>query len=279
MAKIGNGAVLVTGVDTKRAFTMFDVKPLHGSTSNLGADAIAVYKNVAPDKHLNVGDPLTVLFATGPKVLRVGLIYGSNVQAGNYFMDQSAYHANFTSQYDTYVFVKKAPGVTTAAALAAVNSVADGYPGAKVLNQSQYKAQAAAPINQLLGLVYVLLLLAVVIALLGIGNTLALSIYERTHELGLMRAVGMTRRQLRATIRWESVIIALQGTALGLATGIFFGWAFIYAVRTKTAMVFSLPYTTLVIVVVLAVLAGMIAAARPAHRAAHLDVLKAVTTE
>jgi putative ABC transport system permease protein len=116
-------------------------------------------------------------------------------------------------------------------------------------------------------------------ALLGIANTLALSIFERTRELGVLRAVGMTRAQLRSSIRWESVIIALQGTVLGLAIGIFFGWAVIKASADQGIGQFSFPVTSLVVIVVLAGLAGVAAAILPSRRAAKLDVLKAVVSE
>jgi putative ABC transport system permease protein len=128
-------------------------------------------------------------------------------------------------------------------------------------------------------LVYALLALAVLIALLGIGNTLALSIFERTRELGVMRAVGMTRRQLRATIRWESVIIALQGTLLGLLIGVFFGWALVLAMKDQGLTVFSLPVLSLLIVVVLAGVAGVVAAILPGRRAAKLNILHAIVSE
>ncbi|HLY84191.1 MAG TPA: FtsX-like permease family protein, partial [Acidimicrobiales bacterium] len=257
-AKVDNSVVMIAAVDPRTAFDIIDVKPLQGKTTDLGRDAIAVYKNVATDKHLKVGDHIAVVFKdTGVQSLRVALIYGSNQPAGNYFLGIGAYEANFTTQYDAYVFVKKAPGTTSPAALAAVNGIAKDYPGAKVMDQTQFKAETAKPINQLLGLVYALLLLAVIIALLGIGNTLALSIFERTRELGLLRAVGMTRRQLRSTIRWESVIIALQGTALGLLIGVFFGWALVSAMKSQGTSVFSIPYATLMVIVVLAAVAGV----------------------
>ena len=147
------------------------------------------------------------------------------------------------------------------------------------MDQAAYKAEQTKPINQLLALVYVLLALAIVIALLGIANTLALSIFERTRELGVMRAVGMTRRQLRSTIRWESVIIALQGTLLGLLVGVFFGWALVRAQKSQGFTVFSLPYLTLVIMIVLAGLAGVAAAILPSRRAAKLNILQAIVTE
>ena len=123
------------------------------------------------------------------------------------------------------------------------------------------------------------LALAIIIALLGIGNTLALSIFEHTRELGVMRAVGMTRSQLRSTIRWESVIIALQGTFLGLVVGVFFSWALVLAQRSQGVTVFSVPYVRLLIVIVLAGLAGVVAAILPSRRAAKLNILRAVVTE
>ena len=120
---------------------------------------------------------------------------------------------------------------------------------------------------------------AIVIALLGIGNTLALSIFERTRELGVMRAVGMTRRQLRTTIRLESVIVASQGTLLGLLIGVFFGWALVLAQKNQGITVFSVPYLTLIIVILLAALAGVAAAILPSRRAAKLNILRAIVTE
>ena len=178
------------------------------------------------------------------------------------------------------MFVKKAPGVSTAAALAAVKQLtASDAPGVTVLDQGGYKAEQASQVNQLLYFVYALLALAIVIGLLGIGNTLALSIFERTRELGVMRAVGMTRRQLRGTIRWESVIIALQGTVLGLLVGVFVGWALVLAQKNQGLSVFSVPFQTLLIVIALAGLAGVAAAILPSRRAAKLNVLRAIATE
>ena len=174
--------------------------------------------------------------------------------------------------------VQKAPRVSTAAALAAVRATAAGYSGTSVMDQAAFKAELTKPYNQLLMLVYALLALAILIALLGIGNTLALSIYERTRELGVMRAVGMTRRQLRATIRWESAIIALQSTFLGLLVGVFFGWALVLAMKNQGITVFSIPVLSLVIMVVLAGLAGAAAAIPPSRRAAKLDVLRAIAS-
>jgi putative ABC transport system permease protein len=279
-AKIEGGVQQVVAVDPKTAFGIFNVQPLQGNQNDLGRDAIAVYKTEATDHHLKIGDHIPVLFtATGTRSMRVALIYGSGEPAGNYFLGMSAYQANFTSQYDLLVFVKKAPGVSTAAALAAIKTVTRDYPGVTVQNQAQYIAQGLQPINGILNMIYGLLLLTVIIALLGIGNTLALSIYERIREIGLFRAVGMTRRQLRSTIRLESVVIALQGTALGLLIGVLFGWAITHAVNIAGAGVISFPYRTLVYVIILAALGSVVAAIRPAGRAAKLNILRAIVTE
>ena len=218
---------------------------------------------------------------TGPQTLRVALIYGDAMAAPaqRYFLGTSAFDANFALHYDSAVVIQKAPGISTAATLKAVRAIATKYSGTSVMDQTAFKAERTKPYQQLLTLVYVLLALAIFIALLGIGNTLALSIFERTRELGLMRAVGMTRRQLRAMIRWESVIIALQGTALGLLVGVFFGWALVLAMKSQGITAFSVPVRSLVIMVALAGVAGVVAAIWPSRRAAKLNILRAIATE
>jgi putative ABC transport system permease protein len=265
---------------TDEAFDVVDVDPVAGSPADLGADTIAVFEDVARDKNLSIGDRVPVVFKdTGGKELTVALIYGESQPAGDWLLGTETFEANVDDQYDYQVFVRKADGVDTPTARAAIEQVADGYPGAKVLDQSGYEADQTMFIDQLLNLIYVMLLLAIFIALLGIANTLALSIIERTRELGMMRAVGMTRSQLRSMIRWESVIIAIQGTLLGIVVGVFFGWALVTALSDEGIETFRLPVATLVVVVVLAALAGVLAAVWPARRAAKLDVLRAVVTE
>ena len=281
-AEVNGKVEQVSGVDPVAGSKIFDVNPIQGSIAGLGRTGIAVYKDVATSQHLKLGSTVPVLFKdTGRQKLTVALIYGeaTGAPAPRYFMGNEAFNANFPVRYDSRVFAKKAPGVTTAAALAAVRAVATKYSGTTVMDQAAFKADQAKPIQQMLSLVYVLLALAILIALLGIGNTLALSIFERTRELGVMRAVGMTRHQLRAMIRWESVIIALQGTVLGLLIGVFFGWALVLAMRSQGITEFSVPVLNLMIVVVLAALAGAVAAIWPSRRAAKLNILRAVVTE
>jgi putative ABC transport system permease protein len=280
VAKVAGNAVLLQATDPQTAVELMKVDPISGSSAALGRDSIGLYKDVAEQKGLKLGDPVPVVFKdSGTRSLRLALIYGENRQAGNYLLGTQAYEANFTNRLDSKVLVKRAAGVSPEAALTAVKQVSRAYPGAKVLDRAQFKAEQTKFLDQLLRLVYALLGLAILIALLGIANTLALSIFERTRELGLLRAVGMTRSQLRSAIRWESVIIALQGTVLGLLIGLFFGWALVSALSDEGITVFRVPYASLAIVVVLAAVAGMAAAVPPSRRAAKLDVLRAVVTE
>jgi len=282
IAKVFGKVEVMSAVDPRTGGKIFQVSPVAGSIGGLGLGDIAVYKDVATSHHLALGSTVPVLFRDGgQRTLRVALIYGDSTAAPapRYFLGTPAYNAYFAQHYDSAVVVQKARGVSTAAALKAVRAIATGYSGTTVMDQTAFKAEKAKPYQQLLVLVYALLALAILIALLGIGNTLALSIFERTRELGLMRAVGMTRRQLRATIRWESAIIALQGTVLGLLIGVFFGWALVTAMHDQGITVLSMPVLSLVIMVVLAGLAGVAAAVLPSRRAAKLNILRAIVSE
>jgi putative ABC transport system permease protein len=168
--------------------------------------------------------------------------------------------------------------VRAADARAALDRATADHATAKVQDRAEFKAGVGQQIDQMLNLIYALLALAVLIALMGIANTLALSIFERRRELGLLRAVGMTRGQLRATVRWESVIIALLGTTLGLAIGLFFGWAIVHAMADQGIDRLRVPAGQLVTVTLIAALAGVAAAVLPARRAARLEVLSAIAS-
>jgi putative ABC transport system permease protein len=192
--------------------------------------------------------------------------------------DTEQWTQRFTSELDTFVFVKKPPGASETRAKAILEGVASSVGGIEAESKADFKARQLGQFDQILGLVYVLLLLAVIIALIGIVNTLALSIYERTREIGLMRAVGMSRVQLKRMVRGEAVVVAVFGSLLGLGIGIVFGAAIIRALSSE-GIVFRLPVAQLVIFVVLAGVAGLLAGSPPARRAARLDVLRAIDTE
>jgi putative ABC transport system permease protein len=191
----------------------------------------------------------------------------------------AAAEQNSRQQFHFQIYLKLAPGITLAASRPAIETALAGYPTAKLMDRAEYKASQESQIDQMLNLVYGLLALALFIALIGTANTLALSIHERTHELGLLRAVGMTRPQLRATVRYESLIIALLGAAEGLVVGVLFGCAIVAALKSEGVTQLSVPVVQLLVVAALAGIAGVLAAVSPGRRAARLDVLRAITTE
>jgi len=160
-----------------------------------------------------------------------------------------------------------------------IDAVIADLPTVTLKDQAQFAAEQRAPVDQMLVLIYALLGLAVVIAVLGIINTLALSVIERTREVGLLRAVGFSRRQLRTMVRLESMVISLLGAVLGVGLGLVFGVALQRSQSSSGIEVLSVPFGQLLIFVVLAALVGVLAAVWPARRAARLDVLRAITTE
>lgn len=279
-AMVGGKVVQLWGVDPSTAFDILALDPVAGSPGDLGKDAIAVHADEAAARGLTLGERVPVTFRdTGVVSLRVGMIYREREPVGDYLLGKAAYDANFVNRYDWQVWIKQAPGATAAATRAAVETITAGYPGVDVLTRSEFEARIMAPLNQLLALVYALLALAILIALLGIANTLALAVYERTREIGLLRAIGMTRRQLRSAIRWESVIISVQGAVLGLVIGVFFAWSLVRVLGDEGIDVFRVPYGSMAVIVVLAALAGIGAARGPGRRAARFNVLRAMATE
>jgi putative ABC transport system permease protein len=241
---------------------------------------IAVHDDKLDDEGWAVGDTIPVLFpATGEQQLRIAAVYGQAEILGEFAIGIPTYDANSDVRFDSFIYIELADGVSMEDGRAAVETVTDAYPNADLQDKEEFADSIVGQIQAIVSLIYILLFLAVVIALIGIVNTLSLSIFERTRELGLLRAVGMTRRQMRSAVRWESVIIAILGTALGLVIGAVFGFAVITALRDQGFNTFVIPVGQLIAVVVLAFLAGVAAAIWPARRAARLDVLRAITTE
>jgi putative ABC transport system permease protein len=273
-------ATPVVAMDPVKASKLFSMGVTQGRLAGLTGSGIAVSTQIATSRHLRIGSPVAVTFpTTGRKTFTVQVIYRVRELAGDYVLPLAAAQANFPQALDILEFVKLAPGVSMSAGRRAISSVLAGYPNATLMNEAQYKAQQAQQVNSLLNLVYGLLALAVIIALIGIANTLALSIYERTRELGLLRAVGMTQGQLRSAVRQESFVISLFGAVEGLVLGMLFGWAIVAAMHAQGVTHLVFPVLPLLVLTVAAGLAGLVAAIAPSRRAARLDVLRAVTTE
>lgn len=278
-ASIDGSASTVFAVDTAVLADITDPKVVDGRVSNLAVDEMAVAAEVASTSNISVGDTVTARFATGERTLTVVGTYDNRALLGDRLVDLTTIEQGTTDPLDLQIWVKVDPDADVATVQQQLIDVAAPWPTAEVQDLTEFKDAQVAQFNQLLTLVYALLGLAVIIALVGIANTLALSVFERTRELGLMRAVGMSRSQLRSVVRWESVIIAVFGTLLGLIIGIGFGWAMVQALSSQGLGVLRIPVGTLVGAVVVAALAGVVAALLPARRAARLDVLAAVSSE
>jgi putative ABC transport system permease protein len=266
------------GVDVGPLPKLGDLDVRQGTLAALGADQIAVSDKFATSNHLRLGSSVSARFLdTGPTHLTVAAIYHDADLMGPAFVSTAGFEAHYHSDRVSQLYL-----MTTPAARAQVKGELDHllapYPTATVEDVAQFKADQASGINALLGLIYVLLALAVVIALIGIVNTLALSILERTHELGVLRAVGMSRRQTRSLVRWEAVMTSLLGTFLGLGIGLFFGWSVVRALHDDGITQLAIPVGQLLAVIGVAAVAGVVAAILPARRAARLDVLGAIAT-
>lgn len=198
---------------------------------------------------------------------------------GDFIITRDRFFHGIDPATDALVLANAAEGVSLDDAKAAAEAAAEPFPNVQVQSQSELIAEFEQGINVLLGLFTVLLALAIVIAVLGITNTLALSIIERTREIGLLRAVGMSRRQLRRMIRWESVIIAVFGAVLGMLTGIVLGWAVVQALKDEGVGAFSIPFTQMVTLIIVAALAGILAAVYPAWKGSRLNILDAISYE
>ena len=278
--RIDNQTRMLDAGDPATLATVLKVDMTSGDLGALSQGDVLVGEDRAKESHLHVGDSLPMTFArTGTQQLRVGGTYAKNQLLGNYLISTATFDANFTERLDFVVLAKAAPGVPPAASRAAVDAVTKDFPNVNVKDQAEFKQQQEKQVNQALGLVTALLALSILIALFGIVNTLALSVFERTRELGLLRAVGMGRRQVRSMIRGESVIIAVLGAILGVAVGMLFGWAIVLGLKDQGIDRVVIPGVQLLIYVVLAGVAGVVAAVFPARRAARLDVLAAIAHE
>jgi putative ABC transport system permease protein len=280
-ARVDDGTVFITGVDPTTFDTVSELGVLEGSVSDLARpNTIAVHEDIAADRGWGVGDTVTVEWpATGDVELEVAVIYEENGLIGDWVTSLETYDANVAQELDLFVLIKAAPGADVATVQSDLEGALEPYPNIEVQDQASFRDMYADFLNQVLNLVTALLLFAVIIALFGVMNTLYLSIYERTRELGLLRAVGLTRRQTRSMVRWEAVIISVMGALFGVVVGIAFGWALQRALEPEGFSELGIPGGQLAFYVVFAAVLGVIFAIFPARRAAKLDVLEAISYE
>jgi putative ABC transport system permease protein len=254
-----------------------------GSLSDLDGGGVVIADTVARDRGVVVGDTLPMtLPRDGEQDLRVvGIIADDSARAlsTSFLISLSTYGQHYSENVDATVYVALDPDADQQAARTALKTAVADFPNAEVLDQAEAAAARAAAIDQVLGLITVLLGFAVLIALLGITNTLALSIVERTREIGLLRAVGMTRAQVRSMVRAEAVLIAAVATVAGVGLGLVLASATLAGLATDGSLVIRVPVLPLLIVVAGSVAAGLAAGLLPARRAARLDVLTAIAAQ
>ncbi|MEI8084010.1 MAG: FtsX-like permease family protein, partial [Actinomycetes bacterium] len=287
-ASMSRGVVLtgkkqlnVTVADPRELGAVLALPTSGAALADLGPNQLAASADEAVLNGWGIGGPVTVGFADGSiEQLTLGATYTSADLVGAAVMPEALYTKHVKQVAIDSILIALANGVSVSDGQAAVQAVADQYGAGTVQTREEFIKSVAGQIDSLLNVVYALLGLAILIALMGIANTLSLSIHERTRELGLLRAVGQTRGQLRSMVRWESVIIALFGTISGLVLGVVLGWALMRAVAAEESIaVFSLPVGQLILVGVVGGVAGIVAGLRPAWRASKLNVLAAISAD
>lgn len=269
----------IAGIDPRSYEGLFRIELTSGEIDDLDADSLLINQVVARDNGLAVGDRVDVISVETKRAsFRV---------AGTF--DERSLLAPWTTTFEgidrltarrstQLVAVDVATGEERRVRPTLERVVAD-FPTMQVQDREQYAGDTVDDIAEILNLLYALLAVSVVIALIGITNTLSLSVHERTREIGLLRAVGMSRIQVRSMIRWEAVIVALLGTSIGLAAGLGIAFTIVTALRTQGLTDFEVPVTSMVLLVLGGAFLGILAALRPASRAARLDVISAISEE
>jgi putative ABC transport system permease protein len=269
----------VTVVDPATIGSVFDLSFVQGQISDLTPDGVLLSKSKAKSDGLTVGSPFPLTLTDGtPKTLTVQGIYEKDDLAGSITVDRELFAGSSVDQYDFGVFITKAEGVSEADAEKAIAAVAKQYPNGELQSRTDYINTQAQGIQQVVNIIYLLLALSVIIAAVGIVITLVLSVFERRRELGLVRAVGMTRPQVRSSVRWESVITAALGTVQGVVVGLLLGYAVVVALRSQGLSTYAVPWGVIIIVLVLAFIIGVLAAVYPAYKATRIDILDAIAT-
>ena len=280
-AKVGESVSELSAWPADTVEQAFDLGVSAGSLADMGEDGLAVGARHAEDKGYEIGTEVPVVFATGvERTFVVRALFDHPDWTGQFWIDRAALATAEPASLDTSIYIRGEEGSDASALRSSVDAVAAAYGNTEVRDRGEMRSLIASEFNAMLGFVYALLALAILIALVGIANTVSLSVIERTRELGLLRAVGMSRGHMRAMVRWEAALVAVYGTVLGLGIGLFLGWSLVFAIKEsgiETART-VVPFGQLALIVAIAGSCGVLAALLPARRAARLDVLEAVAT-
>lgn len=275
-AKVDDIVVFITGVDTDYFNDVIKIGPSENALENLASGGVIVNQAIVDENGWSIGQEIDIEYAlTGKVPTKIVGTYSEPFDS-DYIISTKTYLANFDSDDVTLVAANVRDGVEVTAGKESAQKALSGFPQVLVQDQEDLRNSISTQIDQILALFWGLLGFAIIIAVLGITNTLMLSISERTKEIGMLRAIGMTRKQVRQMIRYESVIIALFGAILGVVMGTFFAWAVLRALASEGISGFVVPFGQIAFYFVIAVIAGILAAAWPARKASRMDILKAI---
>ena len=276
-AKVGDESPFVLVFNPKTADGLYDLEMVEGTQKGLTKNEILVEADKALDKNLSVGSSVQVTLVDGRSMQLT--VAGTYTDAyGNYAVSRELFEGSNTPLFDSFVYIKTAEGVSDESARTAISAVSEDLGIGKLESRDEYIDTQAGQVDQFLALIYGLLFLSVIIAIVGIIITLLLSVFERRREIGLLRAVGMTRSQVRTMVRWESVITSLFGAVTGVVLGILTGIVIVVSLNDSGFSAFTLPIANTIVILVGAFVVGVIAAVFPAWRATRTEIISAIAS-
>jgi len=276
-AKVGDESPFILVFDPKTAGGLYEFEMIEGAQTDLGDDEILVETDKAIEKNLVVGSSVQITLIDGSsKQLKVAGTYKNAY--GNYAVSRELFADSTSPLFDSFVYIRVASGVDDDAAQKAISTVSSDLGIGTLESRDAYIDSQAAQVDQFLALIYGLLFLSVIIAIVGIIITLLLSVFERKREIGLLRAVGMTRSQVRMMVRWESVITSLFGAVTGVVLGILTGIVIVVSLNDAGFSAFTLPIANTVTILIGAFIIGVVAAVFPAWRATRTEIISAIAS-
>ena len=277
--KFGEDTRFAVAIDPSTTSGLYDFTMLEGRQDTLSPTGVLVSKTVATNKGLTVGSNIPITLLDGDIVnAKVEGIFDGEGTFGNYVVNRELFTDTSTPLFNNYVYIVKSPAASDDELKSAVATITTDIGIGALESREEFIDAQAAQVNQILGLIYGLLTLSIFIAVVGIVITLLLSVFERTREIGLLRAVGMTRSQVRTTVRWESVITSLYGAVVGVMLGIVMGAVLIGVLADGGLGAFRLPVTGTVVILVLSFIIGVFASIYPARKATKVDVMRAIAS-
>lgn len=276
-AKVGDESPFVLVFNPKTAEGLYDLEMIDGRQSDLGKDEILLEQDKAIEKNLPIGSTVQVTLVDG-RTLQLKVAGTYKDAYGNYAVSRELFEGTATPLFDSFVYISTVADVSDKNAREAISAISADLGVGTLESRDEYIDSQAAQVNQFLALIYGLLFLSVVIAIVGIIITLLLSVFERKHEIGLLRAVGMTRSQVRTMVRWESVITSLFGAVTGVVLGIVTGVVIVISLNESGISGFTLPITSTIFILIGSFIIGVLAAVFPAWRATRTNIISSIAS-